>query len=159
MSDGDSDSIPDTDGVASIPPPGPTYLIHAPGSNSDPLSDPSSDIISDASSSDIHELVVLGGTSTHAVLTGLGIVDIEGHNGLNHIAKFRGDRIEGPGKPDSYYDDLFMARFQSISHIWGGGQKRKMTFNFSDSTSDTDHVEKATREPSHLSDPVPSSRK
>ena len=81
------------------------------------------------------------------------IVDVK--QGPPPIADFRRDWVTGPENPDSPNGDLFMPHFESSSRIWAGEQRRKLTFNITDATSHTDHVEKAMREPFHLSDPVP----
>lgn len=77
--------------------------------------------------------------------------DIVPHCRCNPIAEFRSDWIAGPAKPCSYNGDLFMSRFESVSHIWDGG-KRSIAFGINDATSDTGRVEQAARGPFRISD-------
>ena len=58
-------------------------------------------------------------------------------------------------KPDSFNDDLRLSTFTSSNMTWAGQQKKGIQFNIPDASPYLDHVDRAMREPFHLSDEIP----
>ena len=78
--------------------------------------------------------------------SGLMPPTIDSYQGISHPT---------PTRPDSFNNDLVMTSFVKGAKTWAGQQRRGIQYNIPDATSKLDHVDRASREPFHLSDRIP----
>ena len=71
------------------------------------------------------------------------------------ILPFQGIHKPDSVRPESFNDDLSLSAFRKGDKIWAGQQRKGIQYSIPDASSKLDHIERASREPFHLSGRIP----